>query len=48
MQNNKIKNIKPFWNNEYKNLDYRKEIFNDEYMIDDHHVYPQTPGPANG
>ena len=35
MQNNKIKNIKPFWNNEYKNLDYRKEIFNDEYMIDE-------------
>jgi len=27
-----------------------KEAFNwnDEYMIDDHHVYPQTPGPANG
>ena len=27
-----------------------KEAFNwnDEYMIDDHHIYPQTPGPANG
>ena len=27
-----------------------KEAFNwnDEYMIDDHHVYPQTPGAANG
>ena len=29
-----------------------KEAFhwNDEYMVieDDHHVYPQTPGPANG
>ena len=29
-----------------------KEAFNwnDEYMIneDDHHVYPQRPGPANG
>ena len=27
-----------------------KEAFNwnDEYMIDDHHVYPQTPGLANG
>jgi len=35
MQNNKIKNIKPFWDNEYKNLDYRKEIFNDEYAIEE-------------
>jgi len=27
-----------------------KEAFNwnDEYMVDDHHVYPQTPGGANG
>ena len=27
-----------------------KEAFNwnDEYMVDEHHVYPQTPGPANG
>ena len=27
-----------------------KEAFNwnDEYMVDDHHVYPQTPGAANG
>ena len=27
-----------------------KEAFNwnDEYMIDDRHIYPQTPGPANG
>ena len=27
-----------------------KEAFNwtDEYMVDDHHIYPQTPGPANG
>jgi hypothetical protein len=27
-----------------------KEAFNwnDEYMVDDHHVYPQTPGSANG
>ena len=27
-----------------------KEAFNwnDEYMVDDHHVYPQTPGPTNG
>ena len=30
-----IKNIKPFWNAEYKNLDYRKEVFNDEYAIDE-------------
>ena len=27
-----------------------KEAFNwtDDYMVDEHHVYPQTPGPANG
>jgi hypothetical protein len=27
-----------------------KEAFNwnDDYMVDDHHVYPQTPGAANG
>ena len=27
-----------------------KEAFNwnDNYMIDDHHIYPQAPGPANG
>ena len=31
MQNN----IKPFWDEEYKTLDYRKEIFNDSYMIDE-------------
>jgi len=30
MQNN----IKPFWDEEYKTLDYRKEIFNDEYAIE--------------
>jgi hypothetical protein len=35
MQNNKIKNIKPFWDDEYKNLDYRKEVFNDEYAIEE-------------
>jgi hypothetical protein len=31
MQNN----IKPFWDEEYKTLDYRKEIFNDEYVIEE-------------
>ena len=30
-----VNNIKPFWDDEYKNLDYRKEIFNDEYAIDE-------------
>ena len=30
-----VNNIKPFWDNEYKNLDYRKEVFNDEYAIDE-------------
>ena len=30
-----MKNIKPFWGDEYKKLDYRKEIFNDEYAIDE-------------
>jgi len=28
-------NIEPFWDNEYKNLDYRKEVFNDEYAIEE-------------
>ena len=28
-----MKNIKPFWDDEYKKLNYRKEIFNDEYAI---------------
>ena len=28
-----MKNIKPFWDEEYKNLNYRKEIFNDNYAI---------------
>ena len=30
-----MKNIKPFWDDEYKNLNYRKEIFNDEYAIEE-------------
>ena len=30
-----MKNIKPFWDDEFKKLDYRKEIFNDEYAIDE-------------
>ena len=30
-----MKHIKPFWDEEYKTLDYRKEIFNDSYMIDE-------------
>ena len=30
-----MKNIKPFWDDEYKTLDYRKEIFNDEYAIEE-------------
>jgi hypothetical protein len=30
-----MKNIKPFWDEEYKKLDYRKEIFNDEYVIEE-------------
>jgi|TARA_B100001964_G_C14002423_1_gene495559 hypothetical protein len=30
-----MNNIEPFWDDEYKNLDYRKEIFNDEYMAKD-------------
>ena len=30
-----MKHIKPFWDEEYKTLDYRKEIFNDEYAIDE-------------
>jgi len=27
-----------------------KEAFywTDDYMLDDHHIYHQTPGPANG
>ena len=28
-----MNHIKPFWNDDYKHLDYRKEIFNDEYFI---------------
>ena len=28
-----MKRIKPFWDDEYKKLNYRKEIFNDEYAI---------------
>ena len=30
-----MKHIKPFWDDEYKKLDYRKEIFNDEYAIEE-------------
>ena len=30
-----MNNIKPFWDDEYKDLDYRKEVFNDEYAIDE-------------
>ena len=30
-----VNNIKPFWDDEYKNLDYRKEVFNDEYAIEE-------------
>ncbi len=30
-----MNHIKPFWDDEYKKLDYRKEIFNDEYAIDE-------------
>ena len=26
--------LKPFWDDEYKHLNYRKEIFNDEYFIE--------------
>ena len=26
--------LKPFWDDEFKHLDYRKEIFNDDYAID--------------
>ena len=29
-----MNHIKPFWDDEYKNLDYRKEVFNDEYAIE--------------
>ena len=29
-----MNNIEPFWDDEYKNLDYRKEVFNDEYAIE--------------
>ena len=25
--------IKPFWDDDYKRLDYRKEIFNDESFL---------------
>ena len=30
-----MKHIEPFWDEEYKTLDYRKELFNDSYMIDE-------------
>ena len=30
-----MNNIEPFWDDEYKNLDYRKEVFNDEYAIEE-------------
>tara|TARA_R110002020_G_scaffold113362_2_gene260743 strand:+ start:1222 stop:1725 length:504 start_codon:yes stop_codon:yes gene_type:complete len=30
-----MKHVKPFWDNQYKNLNYRKEIFNDEYAIEE-------------
>ena len=26
--------LKPFWDDEYKHLNYRKEIFNDKYFIE--------------
>ena len=29
-----MNNIEPFWDDEYKKLKYRKEIFNDNYAID--------------
>ena len=29
-----LKYIEPFWDDEFKDLDYRKEIFNDEYAIE--------------
>ena len=29
-----MNHIKPFWDDEYKNLNYRKEVFNDEYAIE--------------
>ena len=36
----------------YKGLSVNvvKEAFNwdEDFMIDDHHIYPQAPGPANG
>ena len=30
-----LKNIKPFWDDKYKHLKYHKEIFNDEYAIEE-------------
>ena len=30
-----LKNIKPFWDDEYKHLKYHKEIFNDEHTIEE-------------
>ena len=30
-----MKHIEPFWDEEYKTLDYRKALFNDSYMIDE-------------
>ena len=30
-----MEHIKPFWDEEYKKLNYRKEIFNDEYAIEE-------------
>jgi hypothetical protein len=30
-----MNHIEPFWDEEYKKLDYRKEIFNDEYVIEE-------------